>query len=109
MPIIFVWELPTLRILQCGRVKYGAMAVLFLSIGRLRNWPENWLNGFTALQKVDCSRNQLTEINVSNCTALNTLNVLGTIVGLNMNNCPALIEQIVIKSTASCLSPGFPV
>ena len=27
------------------------------------------LNGFTALQKVDCSRNQLTEINVSNCTA----------------------------------------
>ncbi|WP_407934821.1 leucine-rich repeat domain-containing protein, partial [Barnesiella intestinihominis] len=68
------------------------------------------LNGFTALQKVDCSRNQLTEINVSNCTALNTLNVSrNKLSELNIDNCPALIKLDCYKNRLTDLSlSGLP-
>ena len=68
------------------------------------------LTGFTALQKVDCSRNQLTGIEVSGCTALNTLNVSrNKLSELTIDNCPALVKLDCYKNRLTDLSlSGLP-
>lgn len=79
------------------------------------NWKDKDLagelnvKGFTALQKLDCSRNKISAINVTGCSSLNTLNISRNIISnLDLTGCSALVKLDCYKNRLTNLDLSAP-